>query len=141
MAAKKRATRKKIQKGRPKTVGECADLLIDIRSARLGLQEQVDDLKRQQSELEAYTVRMMTKQKTTKVTGEHATVSYRHVEVDVVDDWDAYWKWAVKRKDPAVFQKRVAQSHLNDLREAGIVPAGTHTEGIIKVSITASKGK
>src|SRR2546429_1246917 len=91
----------------PKTPGECADLLWQLREVKRRMESEVAAVAKQLHELEAHALEVLHGAKTKTAKGEVGQVSVRVSLVPSVKDWDAVYAWVVKKKALDLFERRL----------------------------------
>lgn len=129
-------------KALPKTLAACADELYELREARYALQKQVDEMKKHETLLKDQIINNLSKSEATGVAGKVAKVAIKTGTAYSVTDWDAVHDYILKhvKKDPgvwAIMQKRVSDSAIKDMVEAGgKPPPGVERVTTVDISLT-----
>ena len=118
----------------PETLGACADAYFKTRSDRLSMDKEVAKLKARESEIEGHILRNLP-QGDTGVAGKIARASIRTKIVAQVHDWDAFWKYVFKTKDPALLQRRVSEPAIKERWENKKDVPGVQAVSLIGISV------
>lgn len=103
----------------PKSLAACADLLYTTREERLTAQKAVDTLKEKETLLQEHLISNLSKADTEGVTGKLASVVTDTKVVPRVEDWEAFYKHVLKTKNFAFLQRRVADTAIQEIWDAG----------------------
>ena len=122
----------------PKTLGACADAIYTLRQERLARQREVDVLEKNEALLREHIIKTLPKSEAGGVAGKVGRVTIVKKEVPQVNDWEAFYAFLFKTKDPSLLQKRVAEAAIRERWEArktvpGVVPFTVITLGVTKV--------
>lgn len=120
----------------PKTVGACADLLLDLRSEKAIQQKKVDEIDEKIKALQAHLIETLPKSDQTGAVGKVAKALVKVVQEPTVKDWDAFYAHIAKTKSWDLLQRRIASPAVKERWEAGKQVPGVETFPVVKVSVT-----
>jgi hypothetical protein len=102
----------------PKTTGECADLLYEVKAKRLAMQKQVEVLEENEKALKDHIIQTLPKSNASGVAGKVARVSVYSEDIPQVEDWDAFYAFVKKNDAFELLQRRVATMAVTERLEA-----------------------
>ena len=120
----------------PKTLGACADELYRLRQERLAKQAEADALKARETAITEHVIQNLPKSEANGVTGKVARVTITKKEVPQVDDWEAFYRYLFKTKDPSLLQKRLGDAAIRERWEAKKAVPGVVPFTVIGLSVT-----
>jgi hypothetical protein len=121
------------------TIGKCADKLYKLRQERLKLQQVLESLKKEETELKNYLIDNISKFDSSGVMGKIASVRIITKDVPQVDDWDQLFKYVHKHKAFDLLQRRVSSEAVRQRWEEEQTIDGISTFTVVDVSITKNK--
>jgi hypothetical protein len=128
----------------PKQPAQCADLLYDTRQLRLQIQKQVDELQELETQLNEYFIDNLSKQDATGIAGQLARVQIIPKVIPVVDTehdgWNKVYAFVKRFNRFDLLQKRLTESAVTEMWEAGKQIPGVTKFHCKKVSCTLVKG-
>lgn len=124
----------------PKTLAACADELYTTRQARFALDKQVDALKAREAQLSEELINKLPKSQASGIAGKVARATIETKTVCQVVDWDKVNGYILKnaKKNPGVFalyQRRIGESAVKEMWEAGREVPGVEPMDIPRVSL------
>jgi hypothetical protein len=106
--------------------GDHIDTLYQLRSQRLALEKEADELKKQEKELEDYLVNGFSALGLSSAKGSLASFSFVKLDQPNVKDWDLLYKFIVDRNDFSLLHKRIgAESWREYLENDSVLVPGT----------------
>lgn len=120
----------------PKTVGACADLLMELRTEKAKAQKEVDDIAAKISILQEHLIAVLPKSEQTGAVGKIAKALVKVTQEPVVKNWDAFYAYVARTKSWDLLQRRLSGAAVKERWEAKKQVPGVETEAIIKVSVT-----
>jgi hypothetical protein len=117
------------------TLADKVDQYYSLREARLAMQHEVEDLQKQETELKNYLIDNISKADATGVSGKLARVTVVSKPVPQVKDWDAFWKYVVRRKAFDLVQRRLSDTAVKLRWEDGQVIPGVESFPVISLSL------
>lgn len=102
----------------PKTIGECADLLYEVKLKRLAKQKEAEHLEAHEKALQDHIIEQLPKSNASGVAGKTARVSVYTDEIPQVEDWDAFYKFVKKNNAFELMQRRLATKSVAERLEA-----------------------
>lgn len=109
-------------------VGAMVDRLYKAREARLKLQRQVDDLKRDEYDALEAVKAALREIGTEGASGKIARFERKRPKiVPIIQDWDAFRKYVTRNKAWEMLQKRVNTAAIRERLEDGKKVAGVET--------------
>lgn len=124
----------------PKSMSACADLLYDLRQERLAADKVASALKSDETALIDHIIETLPKDSGGAV-GKHHKVEVYNDEKMVVKDWDALYKYIKRTGRFELLQKRLGEGALKELIDDKKVVPGVEPFTVVKVSLTAAKGR
>jgi len=101
----------------PKSFGQCADLLYDLKEARLAAQKIVDAFAEQESALKNHIIVKLPKGDKGAV-GSHHKVEVKTEDVPRIGEDKAFYAWVAKEKAFDVLQRSLNAKAIRDRMEA-----------------------
>ena len=120
----------------PKTLGMCADLAYTLRQKRLDAQREVDKIAEQERELKEHIIRNLPKSNAEGITGKVACAKITLKQVPTVTDWDKFYKYLFRTKDPALLQKRIGEEAIKERWDAKKNVPGVEAFDVVTISLT-----
>jgi hypothetical protein len=120
----------------PKTLGLCADKLLELREAKSALQKQIDGLEENEKALKDHLIENLSANDSTGVLGKRCRAAITVKTVATVKDWDQLYKLILKTKDFSLLQRRVGDAAVRERWEAGETVAGVEPFLVKQVSVT-----
>lgn len=120
----------------PKTLGTCADMLYELRQKRLAQQKIVDDLQAQETALKDHIIANLPKSDASGVSGKVANVKIAQKDVPQVKDWDAFYKYVIKKKAFELLQRRLNDKAIAERWENKESVPGVESFKVTSVSCT-----
>lgn len=125
----------------PSTLGACADWLLKLRLDKQVAEAKVNDVKEVIALAEGQMLKLMEKEHTTAARGKNANCTMSSSLVPSVKDWDAVYAWVVKKKDPGLFERRIAVAAWRERLDSRIVVPGIEPFQRVSLHVTALKEK
>lgn len=119
----------------PKTTGECADLLYEVKGKRLAMQKQVEVLEENEKALKDHIIQTLPKSNASGISGKVARVSVYSEDIPQVEDWDAFYAFVKKNDAFELLQRRVATTAVTERLEANQKIPGVKIFTAKKVSL------
>ena len=105
------------------SIGELIDQLHALRESRRALEEEVGELVKQASILEATLMEQMAAQNVSKATGNKATVSISESVKPNVENWDSFYDFIRKNNYFHLLERRPSVTGCPELLEQrGMIP-------------------
>lgn len=120
----------------PKTMGSCADLLYELRNARLDLQKVIDEVSKKESSIKEHIINTLPKSDT-GAAGQLARVTVKTAPVPQVKDWDVLYKYIKKTGSFDLLHRRLSSKAVEDRWENGKDVPGV--EEFMVTSVTLNK--
>lgn len=125
----------------PKSLAGCADEAYTVRAQRYALQKQVDALKARESRLVEELIAKLPKSQATGIAGKVCRAKVESRTVYQAEDWDKINEYIAKnaKKNPGVFalyQKRLSDTTIKEMEEAGVHVPGVTSIDVPTVSLT-----
>lgn len=124
----------------PAKLGDCIDHLYKARAARLTLQkeqeEALDKLKAEEEAIKQHIINTFKKSEIEGAKGKVAQASVKRLDKYRPKDFLAVWAWARKEDQPQIFEKRLAQTAMQELIEAKVSVPGVETYTIIDLNLS-----
>ena len=124
----------------PKSMAACADLLYNKKQERLAADKVAAALKAEETALTNYIIDTLPKDSGGAVGKHHKVETYTDDKL-VVKDWDALYKYIKRTGRFELLQKRLGEGAAEELFADKKVVPGVGTFTVVKVSLTAAKGK
>lgn len=124
----------------PKTLGACADRLLELRHAKAELNRALEALEEERRAVEAKLIAELPKSEAAGVTGHAANARVVTKQVPTAKDWDQIYKHVLRTKDFALLQRRLSEGAVKELWEAGKAVPGVEAFTVVTVSVTQAKG-
>lgn len=125
----------------PKSLGACADLLYDLRQARLELDKKAAEAKSEETRLVDYIIAKLDKESNGAV-GKHHMVRIVTKRKPQVKDWPAFQAYVKKNDAFDLFQRRLSEQavmdRLEDPKNRKGLP-GVELFNAVTVSLTKAK--
>jgi hypothetical protein len=120
----------------PKTLGQCADLLFDLKEEKARLNKQIADLEEKEKFLKNHLIETVNKEDSSGVQGKKARVQVKTKEIPVVKEWESFYSFVLKTKDFSLLQRRLNDGAVKERWESGKVVPGVETFHAVTVSVT-----
>lgn len=120
----------------PKSLAKCADLLYETRAARLELQKQVDELKKNEAELKDHLINSLPKSDASGVSGKVANAKITKKTIPQVEDWEAVQKYIKRTNAFDLLQRRLSAPAVTERWDAGKTVPGVTKFIAVDVSCT-----
>lgn len=120
----------------PKTLGACADLLMELRTKKSAAQKVVDDYAEQITEIQNYLIENLPKSDATGAVGKVAKALVKVTQEPSVEDWESFYAHVAKTKSWDLLQRRLASPAVKERWEAGKKVPGVGVFPVVKVSVT-----
>lgn len=121
------------------SIGSLIDGLYDLRTQRLAIEKQVEELKARETAIKEEILFLLKKSGLEGAKGETATASIQYKIKPNVTDWDAVYTYIRDSDMFALLQKRLTTTLWAALQEDGITVPGTEPVAITDLSLTKSK--
>ena len=102
----------------PKSLGQCADLLFDLKAKRLAQQKLVDLVADQEKLLKEYIINTLPKSQASGVAGKRARVSIEVKEVPKVTNWDKLYAHIKKTGEFELLGRSVSKDAIRERWDA-----------------------
>lgn len=123
----------------PKSMGACADLLMQVRDNRLAAQKKVDEMEAEEKALKDWIINNLPKSESTGASGKIANVQVKTKEVPQVNDWDLFYKHIKKTGEFDLLSRAVSQSAIKERWENNKKVPGVITFNAVTLSLTKVK--
>lgn len=124
----------------PRRLGDCADLLYQLREQRYTLQHAVDAIHEQEQKLKDKIIAELPKSSATGVAGRVARVQVTAEQKPTVEDWTALYAFIQREGRFDLLQRRVSEAAVVEMWKADAEVPGVGTFNVVNVSCTALKG-
>ena len=121
----------------PESLGRCADFYHVVRTLRLAMEKEAEEVKARETEIREYIIDNLSKSQDTGVAGlTHRAQIVMKAAVKVTE-WPLVWAWVRKNDRFDMLQKRLAETAVKDWmeQEKRVLP-GTEVVNVPDVSIT-----
>ena len=125
----------------PKTMAACADLLFEVKQARLAADKVAAELKSKESQIIEHIINNLPKSEATGVAGKLARATIVVKTIPVVKDWDKFYAYVKKNSAFELLQRRLSESAVEERWEQKKTVPGVETFKRSTVSLTRVKGK
>lgn len=129
------ATKSKVYKF-PKKMGECADLLYNLRAKRLAGQKLVDEVEAEEKALKEHIIEQLPKSEASGISGSIANVKVVNKMVPQVKDWDLLYAHILKTKSFDLLNRALNKGAVEERYEAGKKVPGVEDFQATSVSVT-----
>lgn len=123
----------------PKSMGACADMLHDIRTARLAADKFAAELKSHEERLKTHIIDNLDKRIESGAAGKHHRVQIvpkRKWRVNA-EKWDNFFHWVAKKKRFDLLQKRINDTAVAELMTTSKAKVpGVESFDAVTVSLT-----
>lgn len=119
----------------PVTLGACADLLYDIKTKRLALQNEAEEYQKQEIALTEHIIRVLPKSDTGAMGKHHKVQVVTHNKPRVVD-WMEFFKFVRRNNAFEFLQRRVSEGAVKERWEANKKVPGVETFTAVTLSLT-----
>jgi hypothetical protein len=119
----------------PESMGGCADAYFATRNLRLAMDKEAAKLKAREIEIANHIINNLPKGDT-GAAGRVARASITSKVVAQVKDWDLFWGYVFKMKDPSLLQRRVSDPAVAERWDNGKTVPGVEPFTVIGVSVT-----
>ena len=121
----------------PQSIGRCADLLHDVRDLRLGMEKEVEEVKRREAEVREHIINNLSASADTGAAGLRYRAQIVKKEKRNIADWGVLTSWIRKNDRFDMLQKRLSDTAARDFAEVeGREIPGTEKILVPEVSIT-----
>lgn len=120
----------------PKTVGACADLLLELKADKAAKQKEVDDIAEKITALQNHLIATLPKSEQTGAVGKIAKALIKVTQEPAVENWDLFYAHIAKTKSWDLLQRRPSPPAIKERWEAKKQIPGVGTTPIVKVSVT-----
>lgn len=120
----------------PRTPGECADLLWQLREVKRRMEAEAAAVSKTIHELEAHTLEVLHGAHLEGARGRTGQVSRKVSLVPSVKDWDAVYAWVTKKKALDLFERRLSVTAWRERLEARVVVPGVEAFQRITLHVT-----
>lgn len=120
----------------PASIGLCADLYSEVRELRLAMQKIVDDVKARETEIKEHIIDNLSKSSDTGAAGRKYRAQIVTKEVPTLKDWTAFTAYVAENNRFDLMHKRIADTAVKDMWEAGADVPGVGKFKAVDVSIT-----
>lgn len=123
----------------PKTVGACADLLMELRTKKAAAKKVVDEIEEQERQVKNYLIENLPKSSSTGAIGKLAKAQIVTKQEPQVENWDLFYAHIAKTKSWDLLQRRVATGAIKERWENKKQVPGVIVFPIVSVSVTKVK--
>lgn len=123
----------------PTSLGACADLLYELRAARLELEHKIEELRAREARVRDYLVGALEAQGLTAVVGGVARAGLTTMHVGRVKDWEAFAAHLFATRDLSLLQRRLNDGALRERWDVGETVPGVEAFLVPKVSLTKAR--
>ena len=120
----------------PKKMGECADLLYNLRVKRLAGQKLVDEVEAEEKALKEFIIETLPKSEASGISGAIANVKVVNKMVPQVKDWDSLYAYILKTKSFDLLNRALNKTAVEERYEAGKKVPGVEDFQVTTVSVT-----
>ena len=121
----------------PQSIGRCADLLHDVRDLRLGMEKEVEEIKKRESEVREHIINNLSASADTGAAGLRYRAQIVKKEKRNIADWGIFTAWVRKNDMFSMIQKRLSDTAVKDwVEDQGREVPGTEKILVPEVSIT-----
>ena len=120
----------------PKTIGAAIDLLFTLRAQRLEAQKSVDAMEAKEGALRAHLMANFKGSDIDGAKGKVATASIMRSNQAEITDFEAFVKWAVKKKAYACLRKQVGITAVREYWDNKEVIPGLEVKPVETLSLT-----
>lgn len=120
----------------PKSMGLCADRLYELRNKRLEEQKKVEALEAEEKALKAHIIDHLPRSQQTGASGKFANVRIIDKQVPQLQDIEALYGYIRKTKRTDLLQKRLNETAIKELVDAGKTPPGVTLFPVKTISLT-----
>ena len=120
----------------PKTIGECADMLMLIKEQKSEIRKSVEALEEREALLREHIIQTLPKSNTTGVEGRIARVSVVTKDVPQVADWDELYAYIIKTKSNKELGFNLLGRSVSTTLIRQLWEAGKDVPGVAKFSVT-----
>lgn len=115
----------------PKTMGECADKLFELRDLRMREQKKVDEIEAEEKALKNFIIDNLPKSNAAGITGKLARVTIVKKIIPQVSDWPKFYAYVKKTNQFELLQRRVSDAAVKERWDIGKeVPGVTHFNAV-----------
>lgn len=122
-------------------MGACADLLYDVRTARLEADKRAAELKAEEQRIKDHIIDNLDKREETGAAGKHHRVQIVpkvKVRVDP-EQWDKFFGWVAKNRRFDMLQKRVNDNAVLETINASRAPKIPGVERFTALAVSLTK--
>jgi hypothetical protein len=119
----------------PKSLGQCADALYNIRQLRLAKQKEVDELAQREAAYRQHLIDNLPKSDANGITGSVARATIVKEVQPRVADWDKLYAYIKKNNAFELLQRRVSAAAVEERWDADKQVPGVETFTLVKVSL------
>lgn len=120
----------------PRSIGLCADLYSEVRELRLAMQKVVDEVKARETEVREHIIQNLSKSDDTGAAGKRYRAQVVRKVVPRLASWEDFTAFVVQERRFDLLQKRLSDTAVKDLWEAGTAVPGVERFTAVDVSIT-----
>lgn len=120
----------------PKTPGACIDKLFQMRSERITFERKIKDMKETEKAWAEYIIQNFKKDKLDGAKGKIAAATIIYGTDPIVEDWDLFWAYVLKKKDSTLIQKRIAVMAVRERWDAEEQVPGIGSKPTVDLSLT-----
>lgn len=120
----------------PKSIGQCADLYSEVRALRLAMEKEVEEVKACESSVKQHIIDNLSKSDDTGAAGLKYRAQIVLKPTPRVADWPSFHGYVQKTGRFDLMQKRVSDTAVKDMWEAGEAVPGVERFNAVDVSIT-----
>lgn len=120
----------------PKTLGACADALYKLKEQKTDLNRQITAIEEQEKLVKEHLIQNLPKDDARGVMGKLSKASIVTKVIPTANDWDAFYKYVLKKKDFSLMQRRLSEGAIRERWEAGEKLPGVEPFNVVTVSVT-----
>lgn len=120
----------------PRELGAAIDLLYDITQARKDFETIAAKYEAAEKELKKILIDAVAKQKLDGASGKIAKIKATPSSKPIFENFDEFFKFLLKTKNPALIQRRLSESAVEEMWQAGKKVPGVTKWNYIKLSLT-----
>lgn len=129
------AEKKKVYKF-PKKMGDCADLITELKSKRSLLTKQAEEIEKEEKALKQYVIDNLPKSNLTGASGKVSQVKVITKDVPQVEDWDLLYKHIKKTGEFDLLNRALNKTAVDARWEAEKKVPGVKSFKVVSLSVT-----
>lgn len=121
----------------PAKLGACADMIYNLRTERLALEAEAEEIKKSETLLKEHLIdKLGAEQAAEGIVGEVATVRVLSDVQPIIQDWEALARYVVENDAVDLLQRRLSGPAVSARWELGKAVPGIDKLMVTKLSIT-----